>query len=116
MQNLNEAIADLRDCAGEGFTPSLITEIAEDYDLNPALLDRKFNEKFGCAPSDYRKPVPIEFTEEQFKERWEAGMKRAWREHPEMYWNLLSERRKASARIFLMRHWGNENLSIVFKR
>jgi len=54
MPDLNAALNDLRDCIVEdGFTPTLVAEIAKDWEVNPALLGRKFEEKHGKAPSDY---------------------------------------------------------------
>ena len=54
MTDLNDALNDLRTTITEdGFSAGLVETIASDYDLNPALLERKFTEKYGRAPSDY---------------------------------------------------------------
>jgi hypothetical protein len=53
MDNLNSAIADLKTTIQvEGFDETLVAEIAGDYEINPTLLSRKFQEKFGFAPKD----------------------------------------------------------------
>lgn len=55
MENLNDALKDLRDRITEdGFVTGLVEKVARDWDLKAALLDRKFAEKYGVAASEYR--------------------------------------------------------------
>lgn len=63
--SLNEALIDLAtEITKEGYSPALLEMVAEDHDLNPKLLERKFNEKHGKAPSDYVAPKAVEMSEE----------------------------------------------------
>jgi len=55
MENLNEALKDLRTTIAEdGFTDTLVEEIANDWDIKPALLARKFEEKTGKSPAEFK--------------------------------------------------------------
>ena len=54
MENLNEALKDLRTTIAEdGFTATLVEEIANDWDIKPILLARKFEEKHGKPASEF---------------------------------------------------------------
>lgn len=57
MTNLQEAIKDLKaSISSDGFDEDLISEIASDWDLNPVLLARKFEESTGCTPGVWTPP------------------------------------------------------------
>ena len=63
--SLNEALVDLAtEIAKGGYSHALLEMVAEDHDLNPKLLERKFNEKHGKAPADYVAPKAVEMSEE----------------------------------------------------
>jgi hypothetical protein len=50
---LSAALADLTDSIkSDGFDEAMIDEIASDWEVNPALLLRKFIEKTGKHPSE----------------------------------------------------------------
>jgi hypothetical protein len=52
---LAAAITDLRDTiTEEGFTADLVADVADEWGVNPALLERKFAERYGKAPADYK--------------------------------------------------------------
>lgn len=53
--NLNDALNDLIDRARNGGTQAMVQEVAEDWDLNPILLARKFVERTGCAVEAFSK-------------------------------------------------------------
>ena len=56
MSDLNSAINDhLKHELADGteWTPELLKGIADDWDVNPALLIRKFREATGKDPADY---------------------------------------------------------------
>jgi hypothetical protein len=55
MSDLNSAINELKRELADGteWTPELLKGIADDWDVNPALLIRKFKEATGKDPADY---------------------------------------------------------------
>lgn len=66
--SIPEAVKQLKaDLAGEGFYEGLIEEVADEYELNPKLLARKFEEQFGAAPSQYEAPKKVELSAEPAK-------------------------------------------------
>lgn len=52
------AINDLKACIATG-EPVDIDEIAEEWELNPKLLERKFEEQCGVAWFDWTPPKPV---------------------------------------------------------
>lgn len=72
MSDLGDALKDLKaTIAKDGYKPGLEKEIASDWDVNPALLARKFKEQYGKDPKDYVAPD----TSGMSKKAYEAGMK-----------------------------------------
>lgn len=72
MSDLGDAIKDLKSTiAKDGYKSGLEKEIADDWDVNPALLVRKFKEQYGKDPKDYVAPD----TGTMNKKAYEAGMK-----------------------------------------
>lgn len=53
MKNLNDAIKDLKDrLKDQKYTSEMLNEVADDWELNPVLLLRKFKELTGKDPSE----------------------------------------------------------------
>ena len=58
MDDLNDAIDQLKhSITKDGYACTLVKDVAKEYDLNPALLARKFLESTGVEPSQWRPPV-----------------------------------------------------------
>ncbi|MFG6082246.1 hypothetical protein ACEUZ9_002890 [Paracoccus litorisediminis] len=53
QDDLDSAIADLRDRLAAGFSAELLAEVADDWGVRPELLSRKFAEKLGALPQNY---------------------------------------------------------------
>lgn len=54
MQNLNDALKDLKDRLKHGaYTPEMLKDVSDDWEINPALLIRKFKEQTGKDPSEF---------------------------------------------------------------
>lgn len=51
--DLNSALIDLKSRIASGFTAGIVAEVADDWDVRPELLDRKFREATGKAPEDF---------------------------------------------------------------
>ena len=52
---LPEAIEALKDAIrSSGYVDGVVEEVAEEYEVNPVLLRRKFTDATGCKPEDYR--------------------------------------------------------------
>lgn len=53
--NINDAIKDLKSelAGGKEYTPELLKQIADDWEVNPALLIRGFKTATGKDPSDF---------------------------------------------------------------
>jgi len=57
---LQAAINDIRDSIViDGYSDDLVAEIAEDYELNPILLERKFSECYGVSVADWVAPTLV---------------------------------------------------------
>lgn len=113
MKNINEAVNDLKETVvSRGFSDEFVNEIAEEWDVHPAALVRKFEEKTGNHPKDFsRSNVKIDY-----KKIYEDGMKRAWRSHPKMFWDALSQKEQEETKKFLDRHLVKKDvLQIVWK-
>lgn len=75
MENLNTALNDLRTTiVEEGFAPNLIEEIAADWEIKPALLARKFEEKYGQAPANYRALPKFAMDTQRLEKAMEAAI------------------------------------------
>lgn len=116
MQNLNEAINDLRaTLAADGFAPGAVEEVAEDWGLNPVLLTRKFREKFNCKPSAYQPPAAVEIKLD-YERLYDEGMARAWQSHPKMYWTWLTDDEKEQVKAYFLRNLRDvEKLHLIWK-
>lgn len=54
MTDLDEALDTLKDRLGEAGTASeIVNDTADEYDLHPGLLRRKFEERYNTSPEDY---------------------------------------------------------------
>jgi len=53
--NINDAIKDLKSelAGGKEYTPELLKQIADDWEVNPALLIRGFKTATGKDPSEF---------------------------------------------------------------
>ncbi len=80
-EDLNAALKDLKSelAGGKEYTPEMLKGIADDWEVNPALLIRKFKEATGKDPADYK----IMDKETMGKVVFEAGKKKAteWVKH-----------------------------------
>lgn len=115
MKNLNEAIADLKTTIEvDGFEDDTVQNVAEEWELNPVLLDRKFKEKYGVEPAAWTAPAPV--AEIDYKARYEAGMRREWKSHPKMFWDDLTPKEQKETKIFLERHIAVDNLHITWSK
>ena len=60
MDDLNDAIDQLKhSITKDGYACTLVKDFAKEYDINPALLARKFLESTGVEPSQWRPPVDM---------------------------------------------------------
>ena len=101
MTNINEAIHDLKETiASSGYDESIISEIAEEWDVNAAALIRKFTEKTGKQPKDFSCGV----IKIDYKKIYEEGMARAWKSHPKMKWSDLTPKEQKETIVFLERN------------
>lgn len=59
--NIQAAINDLRErIADAEFVDSmLVEEVADDWELHPKLLERKFEEQHGCGVLEWTPPAPV---------------------------------------------------------
>ena len=80
-EDLNSALKDLKQelAGGKEYSPEMLKGIADDWEVNPALLIRKFKEATGKDPADYK----IMDKETMGKVVFEAGKKKAteWVKH-----------------------------------
>lgn len=54
MTELKEALDTLKDRLGQGgLAAEIVTDTADEYELNPKLLHRKFEERFSVSPEAY---------------------------------------------------------------
>ena len=55
-EDLNSALKELKQelAGGKEYTPEMLKGIADDWEVNPALLIRKFKEATGNDPADYK--------------------------------------------------------------
>jgi hypothetical protein len=61
LANLPDALNDLRDrIVHDGYAPGLVDRVARDWDLVPALLARKFEEKHQRTPDTYSAIKPAD--------------------------------------------------------
>ena len=82
--SITEAIQDLVELLAAGRTADeAVSEIAQDYALNPALLHRKFAERHGTSPNAYTPPLPRKILDQQLAStkarKW--GEDGVWGEH-----------------------------------
>lgn len=55
MQALNDALKDLKDrLKTQEYTPELLADVCDEWEINPALLLRKFKEQTGKDPSEFK--------------------------------------------------------------
>ena len=60
VEDIDDAITDLAGRIGRsGYRPGLVEGVAEDWDLRPAFLSRKFTERQGKQPEDWAAPDPM---------------------------------------------------------
>ena len=53
-ENLGDAMNDLVDrLKNDGFKPSLVKDVADDWEINPVLLNRMFVQKYNREPKDF---------------------------------------------------------------
>ena len=58
--SISEAINDLKiELAADGYSDDLVELVAEEWDLNPILLERKFREACGCGVVEWTPPAPV---------------------------------------------------------
>lgn len=72
--DLNDALKDLKNTlASDGYSPNVVKQVADDWDVNPALLARKFKEATGKDPQDFQ----MADKESLGKAQFEAGKRKA---------------------------------------
>lgn len=77
MSELMDAVKDLKDTlAHDGYHEGLVAEIAGDWEINPALLVRKFTQYTGKSPSEYTPPKRVVLTDEYLAKRAEEICKK----------------------------------------
>ena len=58
MTNISDLNSAIQSIVGEirhgKFDETTVVSIAEEFELNPKLLVRKFEEKYGCHPSEFK--------------------------------------------------------------
>lgn len=60
MTELEEALDTLKDRLGQGgLAAEIVTDTADEYELNPNLLRRKFEERFAVSPEAYVPPTSL---------------------------------------------------------
>jgi hypothetical protein len=53
-ENLGDAMNDLVDrLKTDGFKPNLVKDVADEWEINPALLQRMFTQKYNREPKDF---------------------------------------------------------------
>ena len=106
MTDLQSAINDLKaELAAHGYRPGVVTETAEDWDLVPVFLRRKFHEATGQWPVDYVPPRPVEV---DYGSLWEERKERG-----QPSWSSLSERDRENFRRFLSGQPGAKGIYIA---
>jgi Zn-dependent peptidase ImmA (M78 family) len=113
MKHINEAVRNLKDAIiNDGYNETTMIEIAEEWDVNPQALLRKFMESTSKPPEDYK----VGSIQIDHKKIYEEGMSRTWKSHPKMKWDDLSAKEQIDAIAFIERHLvKKDKLQIVWK-
>lgn len=75
MQNLNDALKDLKDrLKDQKYTPELLKDVADDWEINPALLIRKFKEQTGKDPSEFKMANAEEINKKTYEKAKEVAV------------------------------------------
>lgn len=74
MQNLNDALKDLKDrLKHQEYTPEMLKDISDDWEINPALLIRKFKEQTGKDPSEFKMANADELNKKTYEKAKEVA-------------------------------------------
>lgn len=77
MENLNAALNDLTETLREeGFRDGLIEEIAADWEIKAPLLARKFEERTGKAPAEFKAASRADMRNAAIQKAMEAAIER----------------------------------------
>lgn len=78
MDNLGHAIDQLvSDIGSIGYWDGIVNAVAEEYEIHPQLLERKFKDKYKVAPSEYVNRRRIEFSRDHLLEQ----ARKAWHDN-----------------------------------